>query len=88
MYVFTLTRISFILILQDDSMPKTAKQMERIILKDGWRLVKQRGSHRQYVHPYKPGKITIPFHNRDLKPGTEARIYKLAKIDKKEADKW
>lgn len=88
MYVFTLTRISFILILQDDSMPKTAKQMERIILKDGWRLVKQTGSHRQYVHPYKPGKVTISFHPGDLPPGTEAKIYKQAMINKREVEKW
>jgi len=26
---------------------------------DGWRLVKERGSHRQYKHPDKPGKVTI-----------------------------
>jgi predicted RNA binding protein YcfA (HicA-like mRNA interferase family) len=26
---------------------------------DGWQLVKQRGSHRQYKHPNKPGKVTI-----------------------------
>ena len=70
-------------------MPKTASQMERIILKDGWILKKQKGSHRQYVHPHKPGKVTIPFHgNRILNIKTEYMIYKQASIDKKEVDKW
>ena len=26
---------------------------------DGWRTVRQAGSHRQYRHPTKPGKVTI-----------------------------
>ncbi|MDR3401986.1 MAG: type II toxin-antitoxin system HicA family toxin [Chthoniobacter sp.] len=28
----------------------------------GWRLVATKGSHRQYRHPTKPGRVTIPFH--------------------------
>lgn len=34
----------------------TAKEIEKIILKDGWYFVRQIGSHRQYKHPTKPGK--------------------------------
>lgn len=26
---------------------------------DGWELVKTKGSHRQFKHPLKPGKVTI-----------------------------
>ena len=29
---------------------------------DGWQMVKQRGSHRQYKHPAKSGKVTIAGH--------------------------
>ena len=44
-----------------------AKELEKILKKDGWTAVKQKGSHRQYKHPTKPGKITIPFHgHKDL----------------------
>jgi len=28
-----------------------------LIEADGWRLVGQRGSHRQYRHPRKPGRV-------------------------------
>ncbi len=42
-------------------MPIRPKDMERIIKKDGWRLKNQVGSHRQYVHPNKPGKIYHTF---------------------------
>ncbi|MGH2389114.1 MAG: type II toxin-antitoxin system HicA family toxin [Chloroflexota bacterium] len=27
---------------------------------DGWTFLRQVGSHRQYKHPSKPGKVTIP----------------------------
>ena len=62
------------------TMPKKPKEMERIILKDGWYLVSQDGSHR---HPTKKGKVTIPFHAKDLTKFTECSIYKQAGIERK-----
>jgi predicted RNA binding protein YcfA (HicA-like mRNA interferase family) len=59
-------------------MPKTPKEMERRILADGWIFKSQEGSHRHYVHPSKPGKVTIPFHNKDIPKGTENAILKQA----------
>lgn len=60
-------------------MQYTAKDLERTILKDGWKLVGQKGSHRQYKHPTKPGKVTIPFHKPDsLNPKTAMSILKQA----------
>lgn len=57
-------------------MPKTPKEMERIILADGWFFQTQNGSHRQYRHPTKPGKVTIPFHCKDLSKFVENSILK------------
>jgi predicted RNA binding protein YcfA (HicA-like mRNA interferase family) len=38
---------------------------------DGWRIARQRGSHRQYKHPTKPGTLTIAGHpSMDLSPKT------------------
>ncbi len=59
-------------------MPKKPLEMERIILADGWLLKNQVGSHRQYTHPEKTGKVTIPFHGKDLPKGTEMSILKQA----------
>lgn len=59
-------------------MPKTPKEMEKECLNDGWIFLRQIGSHRQYVHPTKPGKVTIPFHSKDLPKGTENSIRKQA----------
>ena len=52
-------------------MPVTPREMEKEILQAGYVFKNQIGSHRQYVHPDKPGKVTIPFHSKDLSKGTE-----------------
>lgn len=63
-------------------MPLKPNEMERIIMEDGWTLYAQKGSHRQYKHPFKPGKVTIPFHKgKDINPITEKSIRKQAGID-------
>ncbi len=55
-----------------------AKEIEKLIIEDGWYFVRQVGSHRQYKHPTKPGKVTIPFHTGDLDKGTANSILKQA----------
>jgi predicted RNA binding protein YcfA (HicA-like mRNA interferase family) len=46
---------------------------------DGWRLLATRGSHRQFKHPEKPGRVTVPGKpNDDLAPGTFNSILKQA----------
>jgi predicted RNA binding protein YcfA (HicA-like mRNA interferase family) len=45
----------------------------------GWRMVNQEGSHRQYKHPAKPGKVTIAGHpSDDVAPGTLKSIRRQA----------
>ena len=49
---------------------------------DGWRIVKQKGSHRQYKHPAKAGRVTIPGHpGDDVAFGTLKSIYRQAQLD-------
>jgi predicted RNA binding protein YcfA (HicA-like mRNA interferase family) len=51
----------------------------RLIENDGWFLVATRGSHRQYKHPLKAGRVTIAGKpSDDLAPGTFASILKQA----------
>jgi len=55
----------------------------RLIEDDGWYLVVTRGSHRQYKHPTKSGRVTIAGHpNDDLAPGTLNSILKQARVEK------
>jgi predicted RNA binding protein YcfA (HicA-like mRNA interferase family) len=53
----------------------------KMIEDDGWYLVATRGSHRQYKHPTKPGRITIAGHpNHEVAPETLNSILKQAKL--------
>lgn len=55
------------------------REVIKLIEADGWRMVRQRCSHRQYHHPTKPGTVTVAGHlNADLKPGTLQSIYRQA----------
>ena len=48
---------------------KTVKEVQAIILKDGWFRVASKSGHRQYKHPVKPGKVTIYWHTyKDVVP--------------------
>ena len=49
----------------------TVRELEKLLLQDGWIAVKQVGSHRQYKHPNKPGKVTVPIHKGDVSKGQQ-----------------
>ncbi len=38
-------------------MPKKPRELEKVILADGWVFKSQEGSHRHYVHPIKKGRL-------------------------------
>lgn len=53
----------------------------KLLKKDGWKLVRQKGSHRQYKHGIKLTRVTIAGHmNDDLAPGTLNSIFKQARF--------
>jgi predicted RNA binding protein YcfA (HicA-like mRNA interferase family) len=46
---------------------------------DGWSVVRQRGSHRQFKHASKPGLVTVAGNpGDDVAPGTLNSILKQA----------
>ena len=54
----------------------------RLILDEGWVQVAQRGSHRQFKHPSRPGKVTIAGHpSEEINEGTRKSIFKQAGIE-------
>jgi predicted RNA binding protein YcfA (HicA-like mRNA interferase family) len=57
------------------------RYMLKILHKDGWRLVRQRSSHRQFHHPTKAGTVTVAGRpSLDLDPKTEKSILKQARL--------
>ena len=60
-------------------MPIKVAELLRRLHQDGWLLVATRGSHRQYKHPAKSGRVTVPGKPRDdVAPGTLNSIRKQA----------
>jgi len=54
-------------------------ELLRVLQSDGWYLVATRGSHRQFKHAIKPGRVTVPGKpSDDLAPGTLNSILKQA----------
>jgi predicted RNA binding protein YcfA (HicA-like mRNA interferase family) len=64
-------------------MPVEVKDLIANIEADGWFLVRQKGSHRQYHHPTKPGTVTIAGKaSVEVPPGTLNAALKQAGIKK------
>jgi len=55
-----------------------SREIIKALKKDGWELVHVKGSHHQYKHPTKPGKVTVPHPKKDLPMSTVRSIYKQA----------
>ena len=55
------------------------RQVVQLIEAEGWRLVRQVGSHRQFRHPTRPGTVTVAGKpGVDVPPGTLANILRQA----------
>ena len=57
------------------------QEMDKILRADGWYEVDQVGSHHQYKHPIKSGKVTVPEHGgKDINQTVVRSILRQAKI--------
>ncbi|HEY1154636.1 MAG TPA: type II toxin-antitoxin system HicA family toxin [Pseudolabrys sp.] len=48
------------------------------LVEDGWVQVAQKGSHLQFKHPVKRGRVTVPHPKADIPLGTLKSIEKQA----------
>lgn len=59
------------------------KALLAMLKEEGWKLVRTRGSHRQFRHPDRPGTITIAGKpSAEMPPGTLSAILKQAGLKK------
>jgi predicted RNA binding protein YcfA (HicA-like mRNA interferase family) len=59
----------------------SSKDMIKLITVDGWFEIKSNsGSHRQFKHPTKIGRVTIPHPKKDLDNTTAKSILKQAEL--------
>jgi predicted RNA binding protein YcfA (HicA-like mRNA interferase family) len=59
----------------------SSKEVIKILQKDGWYLVRIRGSHHQFKHPKKPGLVTVPHPKKDFPVRTIKSILKQAGLE-------
>jgi predicted RNA binding protein YcfA (HicA-like mRNA interferase family) len=57
-----------------------SREVIKELKKDGWFEVAQAGSHKQFKHGSKPGRVTVPHPKRDIPVGTLKSIEKQAGI--------
>lgn len=60
------------------------REVLKLLEADGWEVVQQEGSHRQFKHPTKKGRVTVagkPGH--DVPKGTLASIMRQAQLKEK-----
>jgi predicted RNA binding protein YcfA (HicA-like mRNA interferase family) len=63
-------------------MPRKIRELIRLVEDDGWYLVGQTGSHRQYKHRTKPGRVTIAGKpSVEVPPKTEKSILRQAGLE-------
>jgi predicted RNA binding protein YcfA (HicA-like mRNA interferase family) len=53
-----------------------SREIIRRLQKDGWFEVGQSGSHKQFKHPVKPGRVTVVYPQKDVPEGTLRSIEK------------
>lgn len=58
----------------------SSKEIISMLHADGWYLIHSVGSHHQYKHPTKPGKVTVPHPRKELPKGTVRNILRQAGI--------
>jgi len=57
-----------------------SREVIRRLREAGWFEVAQAGSHKQFKHAGRPGRVTVPYPKRDLPIGTLKSIEKQAGI--------
>ena len=57
---------------------RNSRKLIRMLENDGWIHVATKGSHRQFRHPTKRGRVTVPYPDKDIPLGTVASIYRQA----------
>ena len=57
-----------------------SRDVIRLLEADGWKEVARKGSHAQFRHPVKKGRVTVPDPKRDVPVGTLRSIEKQSGI--------
>jgi predicted RNA binding protein YcfA (HicA-like mRNA interferase family) len=57
-----------------------SREVIKAIEANGWRFIGARGSHYHFIHPDRPGRVTVPHPKADLAIGTLKSIEKQSGV--------
>ena len=60
--------------------PLKPREVEAILLKNGFTVNVSKSSHKQYFNPRTKAHATVPFHSRDLAHGTLRSIIRQSQL--------
>ncbi len=64
-------------------MPVKVTELLAMLQADGWKMIRQKGSHRQFHHPSKSGTVTVSGKpSVEVTPGTLNSVLKQAGLKK------
>ena len=56
----------------------TNRDIIKRLQQEGWRVVNAKGSHHQFRHPTRPGRVSVPHPRKDVPRGTIREIFRQA----------
>lgn len=60
--------------------PLKPRELEKLLLQNGFVLNHVIGSHKQYFNPKTKSHVTVPFHSKELAIGTLKSIIKQSQL--------
>lgn len=57
-----------------------SREIIKMLRADGWFEIAQAGSHKQFKHPVKAGRVTVPYPRMEVPIGTLKSIEKQAGV--------
>lgn len=60
--------------------PLKPREVEKILLTNGFRINVSKSSHRQYFNPFSKAHTTVPFHSKELALGTLRSIVRQSQL--------
>lgn len=63
------------------AMDWSSRDLIEALKADGWSLARVKGSHHQFVHSTKPGRVTVPHPRKSIPMGTVRSIFRQAGLN-------
>lgn len=74
-------RCSVVCNIHTEGWAMRSREVIELLVEDGWFEVAVKGSHHQFKHPEKRGRVTVPHPKSEIAKGTLHSIFKSAGLN-------